>query len=120
MNETAAGLETCPGCSAAPGTVHGEECGHARCPECGEQRIGCEVHEEGDRPARWHGLDQQAEVARKLNWWTVATGIDHLVEDYTRVVFAGGLGQITWDPEAQRYVVGQIDEAAIDLAMSRG
>jgi hypothetical protein len=36
-------------------------------------------------------------VARKLRWWTVAAGIDHLVEDHTRVLFADGLGQITWE-----------------------
>jgi Domain of unknown function (DUF397) len=114
------GLETCRGCDAAPGTNHGAECDWARCPECGEQLIMCSEHADSDRPARWHGVDQRAEVARKLNWWTTAVGIDHLVEDYTRVLFADGLEQITWDPEAQRYVIGQINEAAIDLAMSRG
>jgi hypothetical protein len=117
MKETSTGLETCPGCSAAPGTVHGDWCDHARCPECGEQLAGCGEHEDSDRLAVWHGVDQRAEVARTLGWWTTAAGIDHLVEDYTRVLFADGLGQITWDPEAQRYVTGQIDEAAINLAM---
>jgi hypothetical protein len=111
-------LQTCPGCGAAPGTDHGEECGHARCPGCGEQFIGCGEHESGN--ARWHGVDQRAEVARQLGWWTTAVGIDHLVEDYTKVLFADALGQITWDPEAQRYVIGQIDEAAIDSALTRG
>jgi hypothetical protein len=120
-NATAApGRETCHGCGATPGTYHGEACGHARCPECGEQLVACGEHTGSDRPACWHGIDQRAEVARTLTWWTTAVGIDHLVEDYTRVLFAIGLGQVTWDPGAQLYLIGRIDEAAIDLAMSRG
>jgi hypothetical protein len=115
-NETGTGLEDC---GAAPGTDHGEWCDHARCPECGEQLIACGEHDDCDRPARWHGVDQRAEVARELGWWTTATGIDHLVEDYTRVLFAAALGQISWDPDDQRYVIGQVDEAAIGRAMNR-
>lgn len=109
-------LHDCYGCGAAPGANHDEECDRARCPDCGEQLIMCDEHEDCDRPARWHGIDQRAEVAQRLDWWTTAAGIDHLVEDYTRVLFADALGQITWDPQAQRYVIGQIDEAAIDAA----
>ena len=89
MKDARADLETCPGCRAAPGADHGD----------------------------WHGVDQRAEVARQLGWWTTAAGIDHLVEDYTKVLVAAALGQITWDPQAQRYAIGQIDEAAIDRAM---
>lgn len=111
-------LSTCLGCGVAPGADHEDDCDHARCPGCGEQYLMCGEH--GDRPARWHGTDQRAEVARGLGWWTTATGIDHLVEDYTRVLFAVMLGQVTWDPQAQRYMIGQIDEAALTLAMSRG
>lgn len=113
-------FETCPGCGAQPGADHGEWCDHARCPECGEQLIQCDEHEDSRRPALWPGVDQRAEVARILGWWTTATGIDHLVEDYTRVLFAAALGQITWDPGTQRYVIGEVDDAAINLAMSRG
>jgi hypothetical protein len=109
-------LSACGGCGAEPGTDHGERCGHARCPECGEQLIGCGEHADSNRPARWRGIDQRAEVARRLDWWTTATGIDHLVEDYTRVLFAEVLGQIRWSPETQRYDIGQIDEAEIDEA----
>jgi hypothetical protein len=107
-------LEKCLGCPATPGEDHGEWCDHARCPECGEQLIQCDEHEDSDRPARWHGIDQRAEVAQQLDWWTTAVGIDHLVEDYTRVLFANALGMITWDPEAQRYVIGQIDNAGLE------
>lgn len=112
--------ETCLGCGAAPGASHGEWCDHARCPECGEQLIACGEHADSDRPARWHGVDQRAEVARVLGWWTTATGIGHLVEDCTRVLFAVVLGQVTWDPQTQRYVIGKIDETALSLAMSKG
>lgn len=111
-------LEPCPGCGSGPGSDHGDECDHARCPECGEQLIGCHEHGDSNRPARWHGVDQRAEVARKLGWWTTAAGIDHLVEDYTRVLYADGLGQITWDPQDQRYVIGEIDNAVLDQKMS--
>ena len=106
-------LENCDGCGAKPGADHGEGCDHARCPECGEQDIMCG---ESSRPARWHGVDPRDEVARKLGWWTPFAGFDHLVEDDTRVMFAEVLEQITWNPEAQRYDVGVIDEAAIDAA----
>ena len=116
-NETSTGLEDCVGCGAAPGADHGDWCDHARCPECGGQLIACDEHDDSDRPARWHGVDQRAAVARELGWWTTAVGIDHLVEDYTKVLVAAALGQITWDPQAQRYAIGQIDEAAIDRAM---
>jgi hypothetical protein len=112
-------LEECCGCRAMPGGDHGEGCDHARCPECGEQLIQCGDHADSDRPARWHGVDQRAEVARELNWWTTAVGIDYLVEDYTRVLFAAALGQITWDPQAQRYVIGQIDNARLDDALAQ-
>lgn len=117
-------LKSCPGCLAKPGGSHGEDCDHALCPDCGEQLLfhNCEHWPEDadgpDRPALWHGVNQEAEVARKLNWWTTASGIDHLVEDYTRVLMAEGLGQVTWDRDTQRYVIGQIDEAALDRAVA--
>lgn len=112
--------DTCPGCGAAPGTDHdyagGYPCDWARCPECGrEQQLTCPHG--SDRPAMWHGIDPRFEVARNLGWWTTAAGIDHLMEDSTRVLAAEVLGQIRWDREAQRYVVGEIDEAAIDRAL---
>lgn len=110
-------LEQCPGCGAAPGRTHEEDCDHAACPECGEQLLmhECQVSAGGVvRPASWHGLDQRAEVAQAMGWWTTAAGIDHLVEDYTRVLFAIALRQVTWDREAQRYVIGQVDEAVLD------
>jgi hypothetical protein len=103
-------------CGAAPGTWHRPMCDHARCPACGEQLIGCAGHEGRNARARWHGIDQRAEVARSLSWWTTAAGISHPVEDYTRVLFAIVLGQVTWDQDPQRYVIGQVDEAAIDEA----
>lgn len=109
-------LENCMGCGARPGTDHGEWCDHARCPECGAQLIQCDEHADSERPARWHGVDPRDEVARKLGWWTSFPGIDHLVEDDTRVRVAERLGQITWNPSAQRYDVGVINEAAIDSA----
>jgi hypothetical protein len=113
-------LQTCPGCGVAPNESHGAGCDHARCPECGKQLIQCDQHGDSLRLARWYGTDQQADVARVLGWWTTATGIDHLVEDYTRVLYADALGQIAWDPETQRYVIGKVDEAAINAAMSNG
>jgi hypothetical protein len=112
-------LHDCYGCGAKPGTDHEDGCGHADCPECGTQLIQCFDHEASGRPARWHGINAQAEVAQGLGWWTTAVGIDHLVPDYTRVLFARVLGQVTWNPEAQRYDVGRIDEAAIDEAGRR-
>ena len=116
--------EICSGCSAAPGTPHDEDCDHAACPDCGEQLLmhDCDRWPAGadgpDRPAIWRGVDPSAEVARTLDWWTTAVGIDHLVEDYTRVTIAEGTGQITWDPGAQRYTIGTIDEAAIDQVLA--
>ncbi len=118
--DTAPSLDHCGGCGAAPGQDHGERCSHARCPECGEQLIGCALHADSARPAVWHGVDQAAEVARKLGWWTTAAGIDHLVEDYTRVLFAEGLGQVRWDPARQQYEIGVVDEAALDRHMRNG
>jgi hypothetical protein len=116
-------LKECGDCQAAPGEAHDEDCDHAACPDCGEQLFmhECEHWPEDadgpDRPARWHGVDPRTEVARTLDWWTTATGIDHLVEDYTRVIFAIALGQVTWDPQAQKYVIGQVNEAAINVAL---
>lgn len=109
-------LENCADCAAVPGAAHEDGCDWARCPCCGEQRLMLELSgdEHTNRPAIWHGIDPKTEVAHKLNWWTTAAGIDHLVEDYTRVLYAEGLKQITWDPEAQRYAIGVIDEAALD------
>ncbi|NUR59411.1 MAG: hypothetical protein HOV87_12195 [Catenulispora sp.] len=107
----------CPGCQVAPGHAHEDTCAHARCPACGEQALtdDCDT----DQPALWHGVDQRAEVARALNWWTTAPGVDHLVEDYTRVLFAIAYDQIAWEPQAQRYVIGQIDEAMLDRVAGR-
>lgn len=119
-----ADLRDCLGCLAKPGTAHGQDCDHAACPDCGEQLLfhDCDRWPPGadgpTRPALWHGVDQKAEVARACNWWTTAVGIDHLVEDYTRVIFAKALGQIIWDPAQQRYAIGQIDEAALDEAVA--
>lgn len=106
-----------------PEAPHHQDCDHAACPDCGEQLLfhDCEQWPAGvdgpDRPAIWHGVNPQAEVARALSWWTTAVGIDHLVEDYTRVLIAEGTGQITWDRNTQRYVIGTIDEAAIDRVL---
>lgn len=108
-------MRNCGGCGATPGTDHDEWCDWARCPGCGDQLIGCGECT-GSGPGRWHGVDPRAEVARRLAWWTAAVGIDHLVEDYTRVLFAEALGQIAWNPQSQRYDIGDIDEAAIDEA----
>lgn len=96
-------LEKCVGCPALPGEAHGDRCDHARCPECGEQLESCFDHEDSERPALWHGIDQRAEVAQARDWWTTAVGIDHLVEDYTRVLYAIARDEVEWDPEAQRY-----------------
>jgi hypothetical protein len=117
-------LEDCPGCLAAPSESHGEDCDHARCPDCGEQLLfhDCEHWDEDadgpTRPALWHGVDQRAEVARILGWWTTAAGMDRLVEDYTRVLFADALGQTAWNPRTQRYDIGAVDEAALDRAIA--
>lgn len=116
--------EECPGCRAAPGSAHHDECDHALCPDCGDQLFlhMCEFWDDDaespNRPALWHGVDQRARVAHQHNWWTTAVGINHLVEDYTRVLFAIGLGQITWEPESQTYAIGQIDEAALHRAIA--
>jgi hypothetical protein len=56
-------------------------------------------------------------VARDRSWWTTASGIDHLVEDTTRVLLADAHGYITWDRQAQRYAVGEVDEAELDRLM---
>jgi hypothetical protein len=71
-----------------------------------------------DRPALWSGVNPRAEVARALNWWTTADGIDHLVEYYNRVECAIELGQIVWDQREQLYIVIHIDETALDLAIA--
>jgi hypothetical protein len=116
--------EPCRGCAVAPGQHHVEDCIHAVCPDCGEQLYmhECEYWAEDadgpDRPALWHGIDPRTEVARARNWWTTVYGIDHLVEDYTRVLFAIGLDQVVWDGQDQRYVIGEIDEARLDLAIA--
>jgi hypothetical protein len=116
--EVRSGLRDCGGCGIPPGGDHLDECDHALCPECGEQRIFHDEHE-SDRPSRWHGISPQKEVAQRLGWWTTAIGIDHLVEDYTRVLFADALGQIAWDRETQRFRIGQIDEVALDAAIKQ-
>lgn len=113
-------LETCPGCLANVDSPHGDGCDHAKCPGCGEQLIfhDCEVGGQ-DQPAIWHGVDPRAEVARELNWWTTAVGIDHLVEDYTRVVVAVAMDMVRWNPDTQRHDIGTVDNAEIDRAMAR-
>lgn len=121
-------LKDCPGCDAAPGEPHRlKGCAHAACPDCGEQLIMhddvCEQRpEDADGPDRaplWHGVDPRAEIARTLNWWTTITGVDKPIENDNRVLFAIWLGQIVWDPEAQRYTVGTIDETALDRAIAQ-
>jgi len=117
-----ADAEPCCGCQAAPGTAHDEDCTHAQCPDCGEQLYmhECELDPNGNgpgRPALWHGLDQRARVARELGWWTAVVGIDHLVEDYSRVVVAVALGQVVWDRQAQAYVIGHIDKRELDRVL---
>jgi hypothetical protein len=109
--------ERCCGCFAVPDTPHAEHCDHARCPECGMQRIQCDKHADSDRPAMWHGVHPDAAVARTRNWWATAVGIDEPVEDYTRVTLADALGMVTWDPDEQRYVIGDVDEARLDQVM---
>lgn len=109
-------LGPCGGCGAPPGGVHGEECDWALCPACGEQRGSCDHAGERLPASLWHGLDPRRDVARQLGWWTTAVGIDHLVEDYTRVFFARHLGQVTWNPETQELDFWRIDEDAIDEA----
>lgn len=116
-------LEECPGCRVAPGRPHDEDCDHARCPDCGEQLIyhDCQLWpDDADGPSRaaiWHGIDPKAEVAHTANWWTTAVGIDHLVEDFTRVSWAIALNQVTWNPQTQRYDIGQLDNAELDRRM---
>jgi hypothetical protein len=123
MDSPASGGSNCRGCRAAPGRPHEDGCDWARCPDCGEQLFGhydCEAPQPGpERPALWHGVDPRCEVAQVAGWWTTVVGIDHLVEDTTRVLYAHGLGQIHWDPTAQRYVIDAIDEAALDQAVDR-
>lgn len=115
----------CPDCQVEPGQNHEEGCDYAQCPDCGEQLLlhECEHWEEDaegpDRPPKWHGVAPRAEVARTMNWWTTHVGIDHLVEDYTRVLYAIVLGQVVWDRQEQRYTFGWIDEAAIDASMTK-
>lgn len=117
-------VKHCLGCAVLPGQPHHENCDHACCPDCGEQLFWHECPEwpegaEGpDRPALWHGIDPRAEVARTLDWWTLASGVDGPVENYTRVSYAVHLGQVTWDPQAQRYVIGKVDEIALDRALA--
>lgn len=111
--------DTCDGCGAEPGTYHLDNCDHAACPGCGEQLLMCgDCCAQAELPARWHGTDQRAAVARHFGWWTTAAGIDHPVEDYTRVLFAIALGQITWDRDRQHYTIGVIDEAALTAAIT--
>ena len=118
-------LEVCPGCLVNPGQFHEEDCDHACCPDCGEQLIYHECTEwpedaiGPDRPALWHGIAPSTEVAHTLNWWTDGKeyGEDHPVEDYTRVLCADALGQITWNPKTQRYDIGRIDSAELDRAI---
>ncbi|HEY3958513.1 MAG TPA: hypothetical protein VGM53_34550 [Streptosporangiaceae bacterium] len=112
-------LETCVGCGAEPGHSHHPECDHARCPSCGDQLIACSDHVNDTRPALWPGIDQRAEVCQALDWWTTHPGIDHLVEHHEKVLFAEALGQITWDPAAQRYVIGQVNDDDLTQAMLR-
>lgn len=107
-------LENCYGCGVAPETPHGKSCDHAMCPDCGDQLIQCDEHEDDPaRPAIWHGVDPAVEVARKLGWWTVAAGLPDPVEDSTRVMYAKALHQITWNKETQRYDIGTIDEVEL-------
>lgn len=125
LRERGLTLEPCSGCGVEPGQEHQDGCDHACCPDCGEQLIfhDCDAWDPDadgpDRAALWHGIDPRKEVAQTLNWWTTHARIDHLVEDYTRVLFADALHQIAWDPHGQKYLVGQIDNAALDRAIAR-
>jgi len=40
--QTSFDYNDCPGCTAERGDLHDRGCDHERCPECGEQLIGCE------------------------------------------------------------------------------
>lgn len=113
------GTQPCRGCDAEPGQHHSEGCDHAACPDCGDQQYSCDCAADTGRPALWHGVDPRAEIARTLNWWTSASGIDRPVENYTRVLFAIELGQVAWDPQTQKYTIGNIDNAALDRAIAR-
>jgi hypothetical protein len=113
-------LEDCCGCGAAPDTAHDRDCDWAACPECGEQLLlhACGLPDSG-RPPLWHGIDQRCEVARAMNWWATAVGVDHLMEDYTRVTIAIALRQVAWDQRTQKYVIGSIDEAELDRVLGQ-
>jgi rubredoxin len=119
MPEQIDDLKPCRGCRVEPGTPHEEACDRASCPECGQQLFMCDEHDDASRPAIWHGIDPLDEVARQLNWWTVFPGIDRLVEDSPRVLLAAAYGQITWDPQTQRYTIGQIDNTVLDQHSDR-
>jgi hypothetical protein len=97
-------LEQCPGCGTPPGELHLDDCHHVTCLECG-------------RALFVHALSNPAalgEVARSRGWWTTATGSDEPLEDYTRVLIAIALDQVTWDPKQQKYVVCQVDDDELD------
>lgn len=113
-------LKDCRGCGVTPGENHRETCDHAACPDCGEQLTMDFCSHRPGRPAIWHGVDPSDEVARALNWWTTATGIDRPVEHYVRVLHAVALKQVNWNPHTQRYDIGEIDNAEIDRSMARG
>jgi predicted RNA-binding Zn-ribbon protein involved in translation (DUF1610 family) len=94
-------LPTCQGCDVEAGEEHGEECVQARCPECGEQRLGRCAHDP-DQPALWHGVDPLTEVAREQGWWLREQG-EPAVEDHPRAKEAVRRGYVVWHSQAQRY-----------------
>lgn len=104
-------LRNCPECSAEPGGIHPENCPHALCPDCGDQLLlhTCPHWAPGvdgpGRPPVWHGYDPTDKVAHTLNW---------MVPNYHRVQAAVRAGCITWDQKKQDWVIGHIDNDAID------
>ncbi|WP_394622338.1 hypothetical protein JNUCC0626_50245 (plasmid) [Lentzea sp. JNUCC 0626] len=124
-------LIDCPGCGAAPGSVHTDGCTWAMCPDCGGElphsRCRARPAERArppSRPSLWHGTIPGCDLAAELGWDNTDpnAGADALVNEAmrlgVRIQTAIALGMFVWDPAEQRYRAGEVDERVLDLHMS--
>lgn len=111
---SAAPLETCHDCGAAPGQLHADGCDVERCPACGLQALFC-GHDATERRMPWTGEWPNTARCRELGWFARVTngrwtpcgpGEPGAYPDLNRLY-----AECRWDPETQRWEVRDVGGA---------
>lgn len=98
----------CPDCAVAPGELHKDGCDVERCPDCGNQMLGCDCPPKNPR-LPWTGEWPGVKECRELGWYAYCPGDgtgwhrcskDHpgAREDLNRFCM-----EMKWDPKKRVY-----------------